>query len=316
MDRHVRSQLQLKVRSPIRTVGRTARVTVCSAALLAACSNAPEIADPPLTTISDESADATIAPVESTIGDEGTTLAPPFPGVSNDPLIGTLTASVIDTHPHDSDAFTQGLEILDGRFVEGTGLYGESDRRIVDIESGEAILVEPIDADLFGEGITIVGDELLQITWKAGVVIRSDASTLVETGRDTYEGEGWGICFDGETLAMSNGSSSLTFRDPATFEAVRTVGVTREGVPVDLLNELECVNGQILANVWLSDLIVVIDPITGDVVATLDGSSLRPAELSVDDSGFALNGIAHDPETGHFFLTGKRWPVIYEVELS
>ena len=147
-------------------------------------------------------------------------------------------------------------------------------------------------------------------------MIRSDASTLVETRRDTYEGEGWGICFDGEALAMSNGSSVLTFRDPETFEPTRTVEVRLDDVPVELLNELECVNGQVLANVWLRDLIVVIDPTSGEVVATLDGSPLRPDGLSADDSSFALNGIAYDPDTGHFFLTGKLWPVIYEVELS
>lgn len=232
------------------------------------------------------------------------------------PLTGELSITIVDTYPHDTDAFTQGLEILDGQFVEGTGLYGESDRRLVDVETGEPSLVVPIDANLFGEGLTVVGDEILQLTWKAGVLIRSDATTLAELGRDTYEGEGWGLCFDGEMLAMSNGSPTLTFRDPATLEVIRSVEVTRNGAPVERLNELECVNGQVLANIWLTDLIVVIDPDTGTVVATLDGSPLRPDGFPLDDSSFALNGIAHDPETDRFFLTGKLWPVVYEVELS
>jgi len=304
------------VRFHSRGIGTS--IGLCSAALLAACSST-QVIEPALTTISAEVAETTSA----TTALETTALETTADTVSSTTVLdtsvilsGTLTATIVDTHPHDGDAFTQGLEIFEGRFIEGTGLYGESDRRIVDIESGEVVLIEPIDAELFGEGITVVGDEVLQITWKAGVVIRSDATTLAETGRSTYEGEGWGLCFNGETLAMSNGSASLAFRDTETFGVVRTVDVTMDGSPVELLNELECVNGQILANVWLSDLIVVIDPVSGEVVATLDGSSLRPTGLATDDSGFALNGIAHDPETGRFFLTGKRWPVIYEVELS
>ena len=285
-----------------------ARASFGCAALLAAsfglasCTEAA-ITEPPLTTVSEVRPSTTT--VDTTVTED-----------ASEPLVGTLTTTIVDTHPHDTGAFTQGLEIFDGRFIEGTGLYGESDRRIVDIESGETVASVPIDLDLFGEGITVVGAEILQLTWKAGVLIRSDVSTLVETGRDRYEGEGWGICFDGETLAMSDGSSTLTFRDPETFEPIGTIDVSLNGAPVERLNELECVNGQILANVWLSDLIVVIDPASGDVAATLDGGSLWPEGLPVDDSSFALNGIAHDPDTGHFFLTGKLWPVIYEVELS
>lgn len=296
----------------------SARVAVIGIALacavLAACSNTSDRADPALTTVAAASTTSAVGTTEAT---EPEAEAQPGDTAAVAPtLSGALTATVIDTHPHDEGAFTQGLEIFEGQFVEGTGLYGESDRRIVDINSGDVVMVQPIDDELFGEGLTIVGDEILQVTWKAGVAIRSDAQTLAEIERIPYEGEGWGICFDGETLAMSNGSSSLTFREADTFEAVRSVEVTMNGNPVELLNELECVNGQVLANVWLSDLIVVIDPATGSVVASFDGSSLRPGGLPLSDSGFALNGIAYDSDTGHFFLTGKRWPVIYEVELS
>lgn len=296
-------------------------IAACCAALLSSCSDAPDVTEPTLTTISDQgAADASASdstdPVQTGDSETATTAAVVEQEATAPPLTGELTATVIATHPHDATAFTQGLELFDGRFVEGTGLYGESDRRIVDIETGEPVQVVPIDADLFGEGLTIVGDELLQLTWKAGVLIRSDAETLTEISRDTYAGEGWGLCFDGETVAMSNGSSILTFRDPESFDAVRTVDVTLDGSPIENLNELECVNGQIIANVWLRDLIVVIDPATGEVVATLDGSSLRPDALAADDSSFALNGIAHDPDTGRFYITGKLWPVVYEVELS
>ncbi len=232
-------------------------------------------------------------------------------------LSGSLTIDVIATHPHDPNAFTQGLELTDdGRFVESTGLYGESDRRIVDVDTGAVEVIVPLDPILFGEGMTIVGDELVQITWKAGTYIRSDLTTLTETSRGTYDGEGWGLCHDGTQLVMSNGTPTLTFRDTTTFDAERTVDVTLDGEPIANLNELECVDGRVLANVWLSDLILVIDPSTGVVVATADGSALRPEGAPIEDSSFALNGIAHDSSTGHWYLTGKRWPVLYEVVLS
>jgi len=232
-------------------------------------------------------------------------------------LTGELEIEIIATHPHDGAAFTQGLEVIaDGRLLESTGLYGESDRRIIDIASGEVRDIVELDASLFGEGLTIVDDELIQLTWKAGLYLRADLTSLSEVSRGTYDGEGWGLCHDDARLVMSDGTPTLTFRNPETFESIGAIDVTLNDQPLTNINELECVNGQVMANIWLSDFIVVIDPNTGRVVATLDGSELRPAGLSADDSSFALNGIAHDPSTGHFFLTGKQWPVLYEVELS
>lgn len=276
---------------------------------IAACSGGSDLGESAPSSVNDVATQETETTVTTVPEDAQTETAAP-------PLTGTLTATVINTYPHDENAFTQGLQIVDGQFIESTGLYGESSRRIVDIETGEPLVIEPLDADLFGEGITVVGDEVLQLTWQAGVLIRSDVNTLEETGRDSYEGEGWGLCLNSTELAMSNGSATLTFRDPDTFAAIRSVDVTLDGAPVENLNELECVNGQIIANIWLADLIIVIDPDTGEVVATLDGSNLRPDGLPATDSSFALNGIAHDRTTGHFFVTGKLWPVIYEVELS
>lgn len=269
---------------------------------------------------SDASSDGAVATTDDSIGASSTSLtddteASPTTSPSTR-LAGDLSITIVAAHPHDADAFTQGLEVHEGQFVESTGLYGESDRRLVEIDTGQVTAIVDLDDDLFGEGLTVVDGEILQLTWQAGVMIRSDATTLAELSRTSYEGQGWGLCFDGAELAMSNGSSSLTFRDPATFEIQREVVVTNDGVPVELLNELECVNGQILANVWLSDLIVVIDPASGVVEATLDASALRPAGAPRDDDDFALNGIAFDPSTGHFYLTGKLWPVLYEVELS
>ncbi len=232
-------------------------------------------------------------------------------------LSGSLSIEVIATHPHDPNAFTQGLELTDdGRFVESTGLYGESDRRIVDVDTGTVEAIVALDPNLFGEGMTIVGDELVQITWKAGTYIRSDLGTLSEISRGTYDGEGWGLCHDSTRFVMSNGTSTLTFRNTTTFDIERTVDVALDGERVANLNELECVDDRVLANVWLSDDILVIDPATGVVVATVDGSELRPDDAPIEDSSFALNGIAHDQTTGHWYLTGKRWPVLYEVVLS
>lgn len=292
------------------TLHRVGLTLIFATFVLAACADAPDLAGSTLTTANTTEAEA------ETVESANDSTTPSNEAPPTVPLNGSLTATVVNTYPHDGNAFTQGLEIVDGRFLESTGLYGESDRRIVDIESGEILEIFDIDAGFFGEGITVVGDELIQLTWQSRFYLRANLQTLAETGRGVYDGEGWGLCYDGESLAMSNGSSTLTFRDPATFDATRTVEVTRNGAPVERLNELECVNGQVLANVWLTDLIVVIDPATGDVVATLDATDLRPEGIPDGDSSFALNGIAHDPDTGHFYLTGKLWPVVYEVELS
>lgn len=292
---------------------RRATIVVATLLLVMSCSTAEEP-----TAVVSTTADTTIGSTGTTTTGllDSTTVATP---TITEPILlaGAVTVSVVAIHPHDRNAFTQGLEVVgNGLLVESTGLYGESDRRIVDVRTGDVVESVEIDAALFGEGITIVGDEVIQLTWREGVYLRADLDTLTETARGTYTGEGWGLCHDGARLVMSNGSSTLTFRDPVTFEPTGTVDVTLDGAPVSNLNELECVNGQVLANVWLSDLIVVIDPTTGDVVATLDGSPLRPEDLPSDDADFALNGIAHDPVTGHYFLTGKLWPVLYEVELS
>lgn len=279
----------------------------------AACSQAADVASD---TAEQEPSGATTTSTEPVdpSSDDSPADAEPAPVAA---LAGSVSIEVIATYPHDPDAFTQGLELTDdGRFVESTGLYGESDRRIVDVDTGEVEAIVALEPDLFAEGLTIVGDELFQLTWKSETYIRSDLATLAEVGRGTYSGEGWGLCHDGTQFVMSNGTPTLTFRDTATFGTERTVEVTLDGEPIANLNELECVGGRVLANVWLSDLIVVIDPTTGVVVATVDGSVLRPDDAPLEDSSFALNGIAHDPTTGHFYLTGKSWSVLYEVALS
>ncbi|MFD0206361.1 MULTISPECIES: glutaminyl-peptide cyclotransferase [Saccharothrix] len=229
------------------------------------------------------------------------------------PTGGPIRVEVLGTLPHDTDAFTQGLELSDGVLYEGTGLEGRSSLRRLDPETGEVEHRVDLPEPLFGEGITVVGDRIWQLTWQNGVAIERDRDTLEEVRRVTYEGEGWGLCRDGGRLVMSDGSAELTFRDPTSFAEHGTVTVRRDGQPVTRLNELECVNGQVWANVWQSDEVVRIDPANGQVTATVDLSGLRPAD--VPDSA-VLNGIAAVPGTDEFLVTGKNWPTIFRVRFT
>jgi glutamine cyclotransferase len=225
-----------------------------------------------------------------------------------------LTVEVIATAPHDPNAFTQGL-ILDGDvFLESTGLYGRSTLREVRADTGAVIRARPLDGRYFAEGLAAVDGRLIQLTYREGIAFVSDRDTFEEVGRFTYAGEGWGLCHDGAWLWMSDGSSTLTRRDPRTFAAVGSVTVELRGRPLARLNELECVDGKIFANVWLTNELVRIDPESGVVEATIDASALVPNDPRVrSNTDAVLNGIAHDPMTGHFFLTGKLWPTMYEV---
>ncbi len=297
--------------------------------LTSACSSASQFTGAPIS--ADEAATtsvpSTTASATAPTGDDQSATTDTTPPVTEGPtstvevepdrLAGTYLPMVTATFPHDPTAYTQGLEIFDSMLIESTGLNGESERRVIDIASGAVLRSVSLSDDQFGEGLTVVGDELIQLTWRNGVYFRADATTLEQTGSGTYEGEGWGLCFDGAELIMSNGSDRLAFRDPVTFEVVREVAVTRsDGTPVERLNELECVGDQVVANIYTSDEIVVIDPISGAVDASIDASSLRPDGAPRDDADYALNGIAYDAASRTFFITGKLWPVIYEVSLS
>lgn len=225
-----------------------------------------------------------------------------------------LTVEVLETRPHDPTAFTQGFELVDGVLYEGTGREGESVVRATDPVTGEVEREAALAADLFGEGITVVGDTLWQLTWQDGIAIRRDLATLAERERVGYDGEGWGLCHDDRAgrLVMSDGTAELTFRDPATFaETGRREVRDADGVPVEHLNELECVDGQVYANVWQTDRIVRIDPGAGEVTATVDLAGLLP---SADRAGAdVLNGIAAIPGTDEFLVTGKLWPKTFRV---
>lgn len=225
-----------------------------------------------------------------------------------------LAYEVIARHPHQPDAFTQGLLFFGGQLLESTGLYGgRSSLRRVEIVTGRVLQRHPVSPKLFAEGLARVGTRLIQLTWKAGIAIEYHLSSLRPTGRQfRYRGEGWGLCFDGTSLWMSNGSDQLTVRDPESFAAERQLPVRFKGRPVAQLNELECVGEHVYANVWQTDVIVRIAKETGKVDGVLDASRLFPGRGPQHD---VLNGIAHDPATGRFYLTGKLWPTLFEVEI-
>ncbi|MFW6051585.1 MAG: glutaminyl-peptide cyclotransferase [Myxococcota bacterium] len=223
-----------------------------------------------------------------------------------------LRVQVVRSYPHAGDAFTQGLVYGDdGWLYESTGLVGRSSLRRVELESGRVVARADVEAPLFAEGLALVDGKLLQLTWHAGKLLVWDRKRLEHRSTRRYEGEGWGLCFDGEQLVMSDGSARLAFRDPRTFEARRRVQVTKVGRPVRHLNELECVGGHVYANVWQSEEIVRIDPESGKVTATIDASGLLSAEES--EGVDVLNGIAHVPDRDTFLLTGKLWPRLFEV---
>lgn len=232
--------------------------------------------------------------------------------------VGHFTPLVIEEFPHDPEAFTQGLEWVDGELLESTGLRGQSSLRLVDSNTGIPSELLTIDDAIFAEGVTVVDDEAILLSYEAETLLRVDledlASQQPRLQRAAYPGQGWGLCHQDDGLVMSDGSSILEFRDPATFELRRTVTVTLNGAPIHNLNELECVNGQVWANVWKTPSIVAIDPATGEITATVDATSLIPVGYE-DRSDAVLNGIAYNPESDTFWLTGKLWPVIYEVEL-
>lgn len=224
-----------------------------------------------------------------------------------------IRPEIVRTLPHDPTAFTQGLVFHQGRLLESTGLRGRSTLRLVVPETGVVERRVQLARGHFGEGLALVGSELIQLTWQEHLALRYDLD-FEPRGTFEYDGEGWGLCYDGTRLVMSDGSSKLTFRDPKTFTVLGAVDVTSDGVPVRNLNELECVGSLVYANVWQTDTILRIDAASGRVVTRIDASGLlTPSEASRAD---VLNGIAFEPKSGHFFLTGKLWPKLFEVRFS
>jgi len=229
-----------------------------------------------------------------------------------------LAVEVLASFPHDPGAFTQGLVWADGALYESTGRYGHSSLLRLDPETGAALARVDLPSDLFGEGLALVPGpgkgRLVQLTWLEGVARLWDAASLEPAGSFHYQGEGWGLCFDGERLVMSDGSDVLTLRDPGTFEVTGRLAVTLRGQPLARLNELECAEGWVWANVLGSDALVRIDPADGRVTAFADAAGLlTPAEAAAAD---VLNGIAYDPRRRIYHLTGKLWPRRFEVRFG
>ena len=222
---------------------------------------------------------------------------------------------LVNEFPHDTTAFTQGLLVHDGRLLESTGLEGRSTLRRVELQTGRVDHIVSIPAPYFAEGITMLGGKVYQVTWKSGRGFVYDATTLEKTGEFSYTGEGWGLTSDGESLILSDGTNVIRFLDPATFRVTRTITVTRGGKPLDQLNELEYVKGEILANVWLSKGIARIDPRDGRLTGWIDLSGLAGTGDS-DNPDAVLNGIAYDPASDRLFVTGKLWPKLFEIRVQ
>jgi glutaminyl-peptide cyclotransferase len=225
--------------------------------------------------------------------------------------VPVFKARILNVYPHDPAAFTQGLVIHEGELYEGTGRNGESSLRRVALETGELLQRHNLSNRYFGEGITVMGDSIYQLTWQSQLGFVYDRETFALQGSFFLPGEGWGLTHDGNHLIVSDGTAFLRFLDPDTRREVRRVAVSEDGQPVDRLNELEYINGEVWANVWYTDSIVRIDPATGTVTSKVDLSGLHP-QRGGDD---VLNGIAWDAAGQRLFVTGKLWSSLYEIEI-
>jgi glutaminyl-peptide cyclotransferase len=230
------------------------------------------------------------------------------------PAVPVHSFEVVHAYPHDAEAFTQGLVYRDGFLYESTGLQGQSTLRKLEIETGRVVQRRAMAPDIFAEGLTIWNNTLVQLTWQHQMAFVYALATFAPQSTLTYEGEGWGLTHDGTRLILSDGNAVLRFLDPASGRETGRVPVNDRGRPVVDLNELEFVRGSVLANVWHTDRIAVIDPATGTVTAWLDLTGLRPAS-SRQDAEAVLNGIAYDEARDRLFVTGKRWPTLFEIAL-
>ena len=221
---------------------------------------------------------------------------------------------VIATYPHDADAWTQGLYYEGGKLFESTGLRGESTLRQVDLQTGTVLKKLALEDAYFGEGATLFRGQLYQLTWQAGKGFIYDPDGFEKTGEFEYTGEGWGLTHDETHLILSDGTATIRFLDPETFEVTRQIKVTLQSRPVRHLNELEYVDGFIYANVWYQNVIVKIDPATGAIVGLLNLADLWPDRPT--EEGAVLNGIAYDPEQHVFLVTGKLWSKLFAIRLT
>lgn len=259
-------------------------------------------------------------------GCEGATSSPDLTGQSTTPSADLANQSttpeqlipkILSVRPHDPSAFTEGLVWSNGFLYESSGLYSESDLRQVDPLTGKVLRRTKDPPQVFGEGLALNENRLVQLTWQEKIAYVYDLNTLAQISSFSYDGEGWGLCFDGKQYYMTNGSALISARDAKTFARVSEVQVVQEGQPVDMLNELECVGDSLYANVWKTNNILRIDKATGRITAVIDASGLlTPEEMAAagPDGDGVLNGIAYDPTRDTFLITGKLWPKLFEVK--
>jgi glutamine cyclotransferase len=222
---------------------------------------------------------------------------------------------IVNIYPHDSNAFTQGLILMDGKLLESTGQEGFSSLRRVELESGKVLKKVDVPVPYFAEGLTALNGKLYQLTWQHNIGFIYDAQTFDRLGEFNYQGEGWGLTTDGQSLILSDGSPRIRFIDPASFRVTRTITVTDGSASVRELNELEYVNGEIYANVWHDNRIATIDPQSGHVKAWIDLNGLMP-DGELHDPEAVLNGIAYDQASDKLIVTGKLWPRVYEIKVK
>ncbi len=237
----------------------------------------------------------------------------PTPGIDAPKQLGF---SVVKTFPHDTSSYTQGLLVYNGAMYEGTGNYGRSHLMKVDIATGKAEQKIPLDAKLFGEGVTILRDTIYQLTWREKTVLVYTLKDLRKVKEFKIDTEGWGLTTDGKELIASDGSSNLYYYDPTTFKLLRTQSITESGSLSYNLNELEYIDGFIYANQYQAPYIFKIDPGTGKIVAKADLSAIWDRVRVIDPQADVPNGIAYDTATKKIYLTGKLWPELYEIEFS
>jgi glutamine cyclotransferase len=235
-----------------------------------------------------------------------------IPNSSDD--IPVYRYNIVNAYPHDPGAFTQGLVFENGVLYEGTGLFGRSTLRRVELETGAILQIRELPDQFFGEGITIYGNEIIQLTWQSNVGFVYDKNSFELLQEFNYSTEGWGITHDGEHLIMSDGTSTLHFLDPQTFEEISQLAVFDNDGPVTRLNELDYIQGEIYANVWQTDRVARVAPETGRVVGWIDLRGLLTEE-DLSEPVDVLNGIAYDAEADRLFVTGKLWPKLFEIEL-
>lgn len=301
--------------------------------ILVACTNTPELIPTPaveanVTVAGPENdisgqEDQTTSTTPEAITEAGQPSATPAPLPTETP-VPTLTPTpatppmasyeIVNIYPHDPGAFTQGLVFDNGILYEGTGRWGESSLRQVGLESGIVLRSVPLEDQYFGEGITVLGDRIYQLTWQEGTGFVYDKNSFERLQTFTYPHEGWGITHDGQRLIVSDGTSTIRFWDPNTLQETGRITVRDNNGPLNRLNELEYVNGEIWANIWMTDRIARIDPETGTVKGYIELSGLLDTS-NLTQPVDVLNGIAYDASTGRVFVTGKLWPALYEIAI-